>query len=104
MFWHGQLQLRSEHLLDLSNLVCPDASIWLFQFIKTMRDARGDMLRNAHLLGFFRRICRWRGQALQGAVCMRLLLLWLPHLLFASAGWCSIASGQCLSLMAPRPR
>lgn len=37
----------------------PDASIWLFQFMKAMRDDKGDMMRNAHLLGFFRRICRW---------------------------------------------
>ncbi len=35
-----------------------DASIWLIQFIKAMRDDKGDMLPNAHLLGFFRRICR----------------------------------------------
>eukprot|EP00873_Tetraselmis_striata_P028365 jgi/Tetstr1/448629/TSEL_035874.t1 len=35
-----------------------DASIWLVQFIKAMRDERGEVVRNAHLLGFFRRICR----------------------------------------------
>ena len=35
-----------------------DASIWLFQFIQAMRDERGDLIRNAHVLGFFRRICR----------------------------------------------
>eukprot|EP00898_Chlorokybus_atmophyticus_P006635 jgi/Chlat1/6973/Chrsp52S06650 len=35
-----------------------DASIWVVQFIKAMRDDRGDMLKNAHLLGFFRRICK----------------------------------------------
>ena len=38
--------------------VAVDASIWLVQFIKAMRDERGDMLPNAHLIGFFRRICR----------------------------------------------
>ena len=38
--------------------VAVDASIWLVQFIKAMRDERGDMLHNAHLMGFFRRICR----------------------------------------------
>ena len=38
--------------------VAVDASIWLVQFIKVMRDERGDMLPNAHLIGFFRRICR----------------------------------------------
>ncbi len=39
-------------------LPCADASIWIFQFMQTMRDSRGEMLRNAHILGFFRRICR----------------------------------------------
>ena len=31
--------------------VAVDASIWLVQFIKAMRDDRGEMLSNAHLLG-----------------------------------------------------
>ncbi|KAK9904154.1 hypothetical protein WJX75_005482 [Coccomyxa subellipsoidea] len=35
-----------------------DASIWIYQFMQTMRDAQGEMLRNAHLVGFLRRICR----------------------------------------------
>lgn len=35
-----------------------DASIWIVQFMKAMRDDKGDMIRNAHLLGFFRRICK----------------------------------------------
>jgi DNA excision repair protein ERCC-5 len=26
--------------------------------MKAMRDEKGDMIRNAHLLGFFRRICK----------------------------------------------
>lgn len=30
----------------------------MVQFIKAMRDDRGEMVRNAHLLGFFRRICK----------------------------------------------
>ena len=38
---------------------CADASIWLNQFVKAMRDDQGELVRNAHLLGFFRRICRW---------------------------------------------
>ncbi|CAA6669033.1 unnamed protein product [Spirodela intermedia] len=33
-------------------------SIWLVQFIKAMRDEKGEMVRNAHILGFFRRICK----------------------------------------------
>ena len=36
-----------------------DASIWLVQFAKAMRDERtGEMLRNAPLLGLFRRLCK----------------------------------------------
>ncbi|KAF2316157.1 hypothetical protein GH714_041496 [Hevea brasiliensis] len=35
-----------------------DASIWIVQFMKAMRDEKGEMVRSAHLLGFFRRICK----------------------------------------------
>ena len=35
-----------------------DASIWVHQFVKAMRDSQGEPLPNAHLLGFFRRACR----------------------------------------------
>ncbi|KAI3722327.1 hypothetical protein L2E82_33360 [Cichorium intybus] len=35
-----------------------DASIWMIQFMKAMRDEHGEMVRNAHILGFFRRICK----------------------------------------------
>ena len=39
--------------------VAVDASIWLFHFTKAMRDpATGEMLPNAHILGFFRRLCK----------------------------------------------
>ncbi|XVE67965.1 hypothetical protein DITRI_Ditri09bG0030400 [Diplodiscus trichospermus] len=34
------------------------ASIWMVQFMKAMRDEKGEMVGNAHLLGFFRRICK----------------------------------------------
>lgn len=30
----------------------------MVQFIKAMRDDKGEIVRNAHLLGFFRRICK----------------------------------------------
>lgn len=30
----------------------------MVQFIKAMRDEKGDMVQNAHLIGFFRRICK----------------------------------------------
>lgn len=35
-----------------------DASIWLIQFIKAMRDDRGEMVPNAPVLGLFRRVCK----------------------------------------------
>jgi len=35
-----------------------DMSIWLTQFIKAMRDDDGRLLKNAHLLGTFRRLCK----------------------------------------------
>ncbi|UPQ98789.1 XPG/Rad2 endonuclease [Chloropicon primus] len=35
-----------------------DASIWLVQFLAAMRNEKGEQLRNAHVLGFFRRICK----------------------------------------------
>jgi len=35
-----------------------DASVWIFRFLKAMRDDRGDPLPNAHLIGFLRRICK----------------------------------------------
>ena len=36
-----------------------DASIWLIQFMKAMRDERtGEMVHNAPLLGLFRRLCK----------------------------------------------
>uniref|UniRef100_A0A0D9Z3M6 DNA repair protein UVH3 n=1 Tax=Oryza glumipatula TaxID=40148 RepID=A0A0D9Z3M6_9ORYZ len=35
-----------------------DASIWMVQFMRAMRDDKGDMIRDAHLLGFLRRICK----------------------------------------------
>ncbi|QGN13724.1 DNA repair protein RAD2 [Kluyveromyces marxianus] len=35
-----------------------DASIWIYQFLTAMRNKEGDALRNAHIIGFFRRICK----------------------------------------------
>ena len=35
-----------------------DASIWIYQFIKAVRDKAGNALRNSHVVGFFRRICK----------------------------------------------
>ncbi|KAM0845234.1 hypothetical protein ACQ4PT_056508 [Festuca glaucescens] len=35
-----------------------DASIWMVQFMRAMRDDKGDMIRDAHILGFLRRICK----------------------------------------------
>ncbi|KAG2195364.1 hypothetical protein INT47_004472 [Mucor saturninus] len=38
--------------------IAVDASIWIHQFMRAMRDKEGNALRNGHLLGFFRRICK----------------------------------------------
>lgn len=35
-----------------------DASIWIYQFLKAVRDREGNALRNSHIVGFFRRICK----------------------------------------------
>ncbi|KAF9128570.1 DNA repair protein rad2 [Mortierella sp. 14UC] len=35
-----------------------DASIWLHQFLRGMRDKDGQAIGNAHILGFYRRICK----------------------------------------------
>ena len=38
--------------------IAVDASIWMFHFVKAMRDESGNMIPGAHLIGFFRRICK----------------------------------------------
>ncbi|KAJ2905715.1 hypothetical protein MKZ38_004582 [Zalerion maritima] len=35
-----------------------DASIWIYQFMKAMRDKDGNAMHNGHVVGFFRRICK----------------------------------------------
>jgi DNA excision repair protein ERCC-5 len=35
-----------------------DASIWIYQFLKAVRDSSGGSLRKSHIVGFFRRICK----------------------------------------------
>jgi DNA excision repair protein ERCC-5 len=35
-----------------------DASIWIYQFLKAVRDSDGNALHNSHIVGFFRRICK----------------------------------------------
>lgn len=49
MFWCEIVELMENNT---------DASIWMVQFMKAMRDEKGEMVRNAHILGFFRRICK----------------------------------------------
>jgi DNA excision repair protein ERCC-5 len=39
-------------------ILAVDVSIWLVQFIKAMRDDEGKMVKNAHLIGTIRRICK----------------------------------------------
>ena len=52
-----------------------DASIWLTQFVKAMRDDEGRVLTNAHLLGVFRRVCKVRAFA-----AIFFMLQKLPHI------------------------
>lgn len=35
-----------------------DASIWAHQFLKALKDGQGNIVENAHILGFLRRICK----------------------------------------------
>lgn len=35
-----------------------DASIWIYQFLKAVRDKEGNALKSSHVVGFFRRICK----------------------------------------------
>lgn len=35
-----------------------DASIWIYQFLKAVRDKSGNSLTSSHIVGFFRRICK----------------------------------------------
>ncbi|KAI5955247.1 RAD2 [Candida jiufengensis] len=35
-----------------------DASIWIYQFLKAVRDKEGNALHSSHIVGFFRRICK----------------------------------------------
>lgn len=35
-----------------------DASIWIYHFLKAMRGSDGKVIRYAHVVGFFRRICK----------------------------------------------
>ncbi|KAF9170743.1 DNA repair protein rad2 [Mortierella sp. AD011] len=50
---------RPIKLENLSNKhLAIDASIWLHQFLRGMRDKEGQVVSNAHIIGFFRRICK----------------------------------------------
>ena len=35
-----------------------DASIWIYQFMKAVRDSEGNSLPLSHIVGFFKRICK----------------------------------------------
>lgn len=35
-----------------------DASIWIYQFLKAVRDKEGNQLQSSHIVGFFQRICK----------------------------------------------
>lgn len=50
---------RPVRLESLSNKkLAIDASIWIYHFLKAVRDSKGNALVNAHVIGFFRRICK----------------------------------------------
>ena len=64
-------RVSNEHVRN--KVLAVDISIWLTQFVKAMRDAEGAQVRNAHLLGVFRR-------------CLKLLFLSVrPILVFDGA-------------------
>lgn len=64
-------RVSNEHVRN--KVLAVDISIWLTQFVKAMRDAEGAQVRNAHLLGVFRR-------------CVKLLFLSVrPVLIFDGA-------------------
>lgn len=76
---HGLWELLSPVGIRVSNehvsgkVLAVDISIWLTQFVKAMRDTEGAQVRNAHLLGVFRR-------------CIKLLFLSVrPVLIFDGA-------------------
>ncbi|QLL30256.1 hypothetical protein HG536_0A00730 [Torulaspora globosa] len=48
--------VRLESLQDRRMAV--DASIWIYQFLKAVRDQEGNALKHSHIVGFFRRICK----------------------------------------------
>ncbi|CCE64334.1 hypothetical protein TPHA_0H01260 [Tetrapisispora phaffii CBS 4417] len=48
--------VRLESLED--KVMAVDASIWIYQFLKAVRDNEGNSVNNAHIVGFFRRICK----------------------------------------------
>lgn len=39
-------------------VVAIDASIWLYQFLMALRDKEGQIVPGAHLIGFFKRLCK----------------------------------------------
>ncbi|CUS22468.1 LAQU0S05e06040g1_1 [Lachancea quebecensis] len=46
-------------LESLSNKrLAVDASIWIYQFLKAVRDKEGNAMRYSHVVGFYRRICK----------------------------------------------
>lgn len=48
--------VRLESLDDKKMAI--DASIWIYQFLKAIRDDEGNAVKTSHVTGFFRRICK----------------------------------------------
>ncbi|PVZ96540.1 hypothetical protein BB558_007564 [Smittium angustum] len=53
----GDLKPTRLEVLENKKLAV-DASIWIHQFIKAMRDKSGNEIENGHIIGFYRRICK----------------------------------------------
>jgi DNA excision repair protein ERCC-5 len=41
-----------------NKILAIDASMWIYQFIRALKDSEGNIVPGAHILGFFRRICK----------------------------------------------
>src|SRR6185437_13809099 len=46
-------------------LLAVDASIWIYQFLKAMRDKDGTAIKHAHIVGCIRRSCKLRRFGIQ---------------------------------------
>lgn len=59
-FWPIVSSRGKRVTLDIlaDKIIAIDASIWIYQFANALRDANGEPLKAAHIVGFFKRICK----------------------------------------------